>query len=217
MVAVILSRSGEKMVICHLLASRFQESDLANIADLLPLLDSGRKDLADLELEDIIAILAQLGKELVKDDEMRSIEGASFISLWLRKDNLERLCALDYGDLMMLDHFVMIRPGLEMRARPRGITCHWLPNNVPSLAFFSLVMAILSKNASVLKVSEVNRPLLTTILRRLNGISVARNDRMLSGSTIVASVCMISYPSMDLKTNESISRIADIKIDLGER
>lgn len=203
------------MVRCHLLDGRFAESDIPDLDAAVAVLEERRAALRDLETDDIFELLGKLGKELVRDPTMSTVEGASYMSLWLRRDNLERLCSADLSRREMLDRFCEVRPGVEMRAQPRGVSCHWLPNNVPTLSFFSLMMAVLTKNASMLKVSEVNRGVLSTVLRRLAQLSVVRNGRVISGSTIVDAVCMISFDSSDREVNEMMSLAADIKVVWG--
>jgi hypothetical protein len=95
------------------------------------------------------------------------------------------------------------------------MSCHWLPNNVPALSFFSLMLAVLTKNASILKVSEVNRGVLSAVLRRLAQISIMSNGRPVSGSVIVDAVCMVSFDSSDRTANEAMSLAADVKVVWG--
>ncbi|MDW5563824.1 MAG: acyl-CoA reductase [Methanomassiliicoccus sp.] len=203
------------MVRCHLLDGRFVETDLPDLEAAVALLEERRTALHALSVDDIIELLARLGKEMVRDPVVSAIEGASYMSLWLRRDNLERLLSIDLVNREALDRFCEVQPGVLMRAQPRGVSCHWLPNNVPTLSFFSLMLAVLTKNASVLKVSEVNRGVLTAVLKRLARIEVDRNGRMISGSTIVETVCMISFDSSHLEANEMMSQAADIKLAWG--
>jgi hypothetical protein len=203
------------MVRCHLLDGKFAESDLPDLEAAVAVLEERRAALHDLAIDDIIELLVKLGKELVRDPAVSTMEGASYVSLWLRRDNLERLCSVDLGDREMLDRFCEVRPGVEIRAQPRGVSCHWLPNNVPTLSFFSLMLAVLTKNASVLKVSEVNRGVLSEVLKRLAQISVVRNGHTVSGATLVDTVCMISFDSSHIEENEMMSLAADIKVVWG--
>jgi hypothetical protein len=203
------------MVRCHLLDGRFAETDLPDLEAAIAVLEERRAVLHDLAIDDIIELLDKLGKELVRDPAMSSVEGASYMSLWLRRANLERLCVIDLREKEMLDRFCEVRPGVEMRAQPRGVSCHWLPNNVPTLSFFSLMLAVLTKNASVLKVSEVNRGVLTAVLRKLAQLSTVRNGRPVDGSAIVDTVCMVSFDSSHAEANEMLSMAADVKIVWG--
>lgn len=203
------------MVRCHLLDGRFEETEIEDIKSVTDLLEERRAALHDLCIDDVIEILTKLGKEMVRDPAMSAIEGASYMSLWLRRDNLERLCSLDLRDREMMDRFREVRPGLMMRAQPRGISCHWLPNNVPVLSFFSLMLAVLTKNASLLKVSDANRGVLSAVLRRLARATAERDGRVLHGSAIVDAVCMVSFDSSDRAANEMMSMAADIKIVWG--
>lgn len=203
------------MMRCHLLDGSFADIDIPDLEAAVAVLEERRAALHDLEADDIIELLVQLGRELVRDPAMNGVEGASYMSLWLRRDNLERVCSADLGNRQMLDRFLEVRPGVEMRAQPRGVSCHWLPNNVPTLSFFSLMMAVLTKNASLLKISEANRGVLTAVLKRLARLSAVRNGRTIHGSAIVGSVCMVSLDSSDREANEMMSLSADIKVVWG--
>ena len=200
---------------CHLLDGRFEEVAIADLAPVMEVLEARRKALHALSIEDIIDSLDRLGKEIVKDPLLSRMEGASYISLWLRRSNLERLCALNYGRREMVDRFTEVRSGLQMRAQPRGTSCHWLPNNVASLSVFSLLLAVLSKNAAVLKVSEVNRPLLTAILRKLSESSGGSDGRSVAGDTIARAVSMISFDSSRVEAGAMMSLAADIRVVWG--
>jgi hypothetical protein len=200
---------------CHLLDGRFEDVEIADLSPVLEILEARRKELHAFSIEDIIDILDQLGKEIVKDPELSRMEGASYISLWLRRSNLERLCALNYGRREQVDRFTEVRPGLQMRAQPRGTSCHWLPNNVASLSVFSLMLAVLSKNAALLKVSEINRPILTAVLSKLSGDSGEKDGRSMAGDTIARAVSMISFDSSRVDAGTMMSLAADVRVVWG--
>jgi hypothetical protein len=203
------------MARCFLLDGELVDQEISDLGPVVEVLDRRREELRALSLDDIIALLARLGKELIKDPELSSMDGATYISLWLRADNLERLCDLNYGDRHRADQFLDVWPGTEMRCQPRGTSCHWLPNNVPVMSFFSLMLAVLSKNSSILKVSEINRPVLTTVLEKLLGMRIERQGRKIEGATIVRSVCMISFDSSNAADNVMLSLAADVKLAWG--
>ncbi|MBI0582832.1 MAG: hypothetical protein ISF22_01245 [Methanomassiliicoccus sp.] len=203
------------MMRCHLLDGRFEDTEIDDLDDVVAVLEERRGELHRLTMGDIIDLLDKLGKELIRDPATSSVDGASYIGLWLRRENLERLCSLNYGRSEMLDRPCEVRPGTLMRAQPRGISCHWLPNNVATMAFFSLMLSILSKNASLLKVSEVSRPVLTPVLRKLGEISMERDGRKVSGATVLAAVCMISFDSSRTEDNVRMSRAADVRVVWG--
>lgn len=203
------------MARCFLLDGDVVDQEISDLGPVVALLERRREELRDLQMDDIIALLAHLGKQLIKDPELSRMDGATYISLWLRADNLERLCDLNYGDLHRADQFLRVWPGTEMRCQPRGTSCHWLPNNVPVMSIFSLMLAVLSKNASILKVSDINRPVLTAVLERLKGMVIERQGRRVEGATIVRSVCMISFDSSSAADNTMLSLAADVKIAWG--
>lgn len=203
------------MTRCYLLDGRFEEVELGDLGAAAVLLEERRKELHKLDQEDIIELLGLMGREMIRDPALSAIEGGSYISMWLRKENLRGLCRTNYGGEHMLDRFCEVRPGLEMRAQPRGVSCHWLPNNVATMSIFSLLMAILSKNASLLKVSEVSRPVLTAFLKAMASLTAETARGPVPGEVIVRTVAMISFDSSSIKDNEAMSMAADVKIAWG--
>jgi len=200
---------------CFLLDGEAVDHEISDLGPVVALLDRRREELRALSMDDIIALLAHLGKQLIKDPELSRMGGATYISLWLRADNLERLCELNYGDRHRVDRFIGVLPGTEMRCQPRGTSCHWLPNNVPVMSFFSLMLAVLSKNSSILKVSDINRPVLTAVLEKLKSIDIEVQGRRVMGATLVRSVCMLSFDSSSAADNTMLSLAADVKVAWG--
>ncbi len=59
--------------------------------ELVGELDVNRRMLFDCPDEIIILLLAQFGKEIIKDRSLAFIPGLSYLSLWLRKENLNAI------------------------------------------------------------------------------------------------------------------------------
>jgi len=180
----------------------------ASIAD-------NRAKLIGFPLRAIIELLSQLGRSIIKDKQLAALEGASYISLWLRRDNLERICRLNFGNNSFPDGFVESGNGFKMMAQPRGIVCHWVASNVPTLSFFSLVMGVLSKNGNVLKVSEENKDVLIALIKGLSDLKVDVDGREYSGRDIAKAISVVSFESRETAHSEAFSLIADCKIIWG--
>jgi hypothetical protein len=103
----------------------------------------------------LLTLLDNFASRLAADPRTAAIEGGSFLVFWLRRKNLERLLDLNFGAAgrAALDHFVDV-PGGMLRAQPAGVVGHWVAGNVPTLSLFSWVLALLTKNAAVVRVSE---------------------------------------------------------------
>src|SRR5580704_7578507 len=80
-----------------------------------------------------------------------------FLPLWLRRANLQTLLRRSLrGRPDAIDRFVHLddKDSIAVRAQPRGLAVHWVAGNVPVLGMISLVQAMLTKNANLVKVSR---------------------------------------------------------------
>ena len=188
---------------CHLLNSRFQKKSFTDFKEISDVIGDKRIKIHQLELEAIIKLLSRFGKELIFDKKINTLEGVNYLSLWLRQDNLKKICDLNY---IKNDYMV---------AQPRGIVCHWIAANIPTLAFFSLTMAVLSRNASIVKVPKTNLQLILLLLKKLSRVSIIHKGKSISGRKITDSISIITFPSQNLNINQKFSLSADCKIIWG--
>lgn len=203
------------MIRCYLLDGDFEETLCEDLSRIAEVIESNRKGIAQFPLEAIIDILGKLGKRILREPSLNQYQGISYISLWLRKDNLRKICELNYSNPDYLDNFTKVNTKLEMYAQPRGIVCHWVAGNMPTLAFFSAVQAILSRNGSIIKVPEDYRSLILGILDSLNDVETDVNGTKFYGSDIVSSISIISFDGKDQKISTELSMIADCKLVYG--
>lgn len=203
------------MIRCHLLNGEFVDTTMDGFEKVADSISENRGALTDMPLEAIISLLDKLGRSIIRDKNLSALEGASFISLWLRRENIERICRLNFGDNSYLDGYNDSGMGFSMLARPRGIVCHWVASNVPTLSFFSLVMGILTKNGNILKVSEENRGTLTALLHCLSKEVTEVNGRRYSGKDIINAISTVSFDSSEAVHGVAFSMIADCKIIWG--
>ena len=203
------------MIKCHLLDGEFKDSELKDFDKIVLSISENRRALANMPSKAIIELLNQLGRSIVKDKNLGMLDGASFISMWLRRDNLERVCKLNYGNTSYLDSFADSGTGFKMIAQPRGMICHWVASNVPTLSFFSLVMGILSKNGNILKVSEENKEILIALVRCLSEIKVDVDGKRFSGKDITKAISIVSFDSKETAHGEGFSMAADCKVIWG--
>ena len=209
------------MIKSYLLDGKFKERSFDDFTEIAEIVNTNRNRLYELRLDLIIELLTKLGREVIRDKTINTVEGVSYISLWLRKDNLEKICRLNYlySDLD-LDHayfenFEEIENNFELCAQPRGIVCHWVAANIPTLAFFSLIQSILSKNGSVAKVPEENKDIILSILKHLDEIDVEFDGERYSGREIVKSISIVSFDGKTYEDSKKFSLIADCKIIWG--
>jgi hypothetical protein len=203
------------MIRCYLLDGKFEEKTCGDLSYIAEVIENNRRNIAQFPLEAIIELLGQLGKRLLRDSSLSRYQGISYISLWLRKDNLRKICELNYSNLDYLENFTKVNTRLEMYAQPRGIVCHWVAGNMPTLAFFSAVQAILSRNGSIIKVPEDYRSLILNILRILGDAETEISGEIFSGADIVRSVSIISFDGKNKKLSTELSMVADCKLIYG--
>ena len=203
------------MIKCYLLDGEFKDIELEDFDKVVLSVSKNRAALTNMPLKAITELLNQLGKSIVRDKKLAVLDGASFISLWLRRDNLERICKLNFMDNSFLDHFADSGAGFEMIAQPRGIVCHWVASNVPTLSFFSLVMGILTKNGNILKVSEENKDILLTLVSGLSDLKIEVDGKEFSGKDIIKTISIVSFDSRETGHGEAFSMAADCKVIWG--
>jgi hypothetical protein len=142
-----------------------------------------------------------------------------FLPLWMRHGNLEALCARSLrGHGEALDDFVRLSDADPMlvRAQPRGLVVHWLPGNVPVLGMLSLVQALLSKNANLLKLSRASAGLLPHLLAGLQDVAyVNRRGQTLGGRLLTDAVAVVYADRSDEAAARELSLAADVRVTWG--
>ncbi|MEA2034489.1 MAG: acyl-CoA reductase [Euryarchaeota archaeon] len=203
------------MIDCHLLNGEFKRNCFTDFCDISKIIDENRLYLYEYPLDAIIDLLNTLGKKILINDSINRYQGISYISLWLRKENLLKLCRLNYNNPDYLDKFTALDKKLEMCAQPRGIVCHWIAGNMPTLAVYSAVQAILSKNGSIIKVPVKYKDIILELLCELNRIEITRDGRTYSGKVIVNSISVVSFDGKDQDISKHFSMAADCRLTYG--
>ncbi|MEA3457916.1 MAG: acyl-CoA reductase [Candidatus Thermoplasmatota archaeon] len=203
------------MIKSYLLDGEFKERTFDDFTEISEIVNANRKNIYGLKLDIIIEFLTKLGRKIIRDKTINTIDGVSYISLWLRKDDLEKICRLNYLDQRYFENFEKTENNFELCAQPRGIVCHWVAGNIPTLAFFSLIQSILSKNGSIVKVPEENKDIILTILKHLYEIKVEVDGKAYYGEDIVSSISIVSFDGKNYENSKNFSLIADCKIIWG--
>jgi len=190
---------------------RYAES----FAELIRELGENCRALFDCPDEIIIHLLAQFGKEIIKDPSLASIPGLSYLSLWLRKENLYAIYQVNFCKKPDIRGSVPVDSRIEMIHVPRGVVCQWIAGNIPLLGFFSLVLATLGKNASILKIHPSVYKYLNPLLQKLEQVTVTINDVSYSGRIITSAVSLVSFPGRDEGLSRDFSLSADCRVIYG--
>ncbi len=203
------------MITCHLADGTFEERSFPDFDEIIRIVNRNREVLAATPLDAIIRILDALGKKVLRNKNINTEPGVSYISLWLRRENLDKICTINYADKRYADGFYKNELNVLMAARPRGIVCQWIAANMPTLGFFSLVQAILSKNGSIVKMPREYVPLISAILCELDGIIVEYEGKTYAGKTVLDTIAMVSFEGRSPGISEKFSLAADCRIIYG--
>ena len=203
------------MITCYFKEGKFEEQSYQDFEEIARSVNTGRIALAAMQLDAIIKILDTLGKTVLKNPAINTLPGVSYISLWLRRENLDRICRVNYSDKRYLDGFYKNETNVLMMVQPRGSVCHWIAANMPTLGFFSIVQAILSKNGSMVKMPGEYVPLILSILNELPAISVDYKGATYSGKTVLDAIAVVTFEGRATAISEKFSLAADCRIIFG--
>jgi hypothetical protein len=154
--------------------------------------------------EDLSAYLLRRGNELISAYPM---SGVPFLGRLCQGEQLSALVADSLGGLDYLDRFVP-RPYLpqrEGRAYPRGLILHWLAGNVPTLGVLSLISAMMTKNASIVRIPAASDRFLPDLLRRFHEMGDVHR-------LLASAVAVVRYEHQNAAVSEALSRIANVRI-----
>jgi len=203
------------MITCHLLNGEFVDREFDDFTAIADIINRNRRALQEMPLGAITELLTKLGRRLIQNPDINSLQGISYISIWLRRKNLEQICKTNYGDCGYLDAFIPLDNRLAMAAQPRGIVCQWIAANVPTLAFFSLAQAILSKNGSIAKVPEESKEFITILLKELSDTVASYSGVTYHGEDIVKAISLVSFEGRNTEISRMFSLTADCKVVYG--
>lgn len=195
----------------YLLNGEFVNAQADDFEQVVESLDQGVLYNAPIDL--IIKLLERFGKELTKS--LITEEGVFYLATWLRVSNLNHYLKINLGDKKCLDSFVPEENHLFLRAQPRGVVCHWVAGNVPTLAVFSLVQSILSKNSNIVRVPREPLPGFLSILKILGRVEAEHEGQVLRGADVLKSIAVVYFPSDNLELNQKFSLAADCKVVWG--
>jgi len=180
------------------------EEKVDNFILLAEQVRKGAEGLRTLGPDGIIDLLDKYGRT-VQDLKIRDIEGVQFLSLWLRRGNLEKVLKTSFSDEKILAEFVG-EGRKRMRAQPRGLVCHWMAGNVPTLGLFSLFQSMLVMNSNILRIPAESVETMTRLLKIMS-----ESD----ASPLMDSFSVVAFPSSDAILNSSLSSVADARVVWG--
>ena len=163
-------------------------------------------------LEDLLDFFDAFSKALIKDRTLARLEGSVFLANWMRKSNLKKLVRKNLYDENYLDGFLGDEKKKVM-AVPRGLVCHWVAGNVPTLTFFSLIQSLLVNNLNIARVSKQSVENTDLLLNKMAQISTDR----IKGTDLMRKFRIIYYPSDRQDLHLKLSQMADARVIWGGR
>jgi hypothetical protein len=142
------------------------------------------------------------------------LDGVMFLAAWLKRGNLAGMLDLNLGGrAAALEGFVPVGEGGRTRiaARPHGLVSMWMAGNVPTLAAFSFVPALLARNTCLVKLADPDAAGMDAILEVL----AESEGPGISGAELAACVAATWYSSAERQLSEQMSAAADAKIVWG--
>jgi hypothetical protein len=170
----------------------------------------GMINLFEVPINSILAVLHNFSRALIRDSEVKKIEGIAFLSNWLRRENLKKIIETNLGSIDYLESFVGT-DRRRIRTFPRGLVCHWIAGNIPTLSLFSLFQSMLGKNGNVLRIPDISLPTVLPILKLFSSIE----EDGIKGKDLLKSVAVVYFPSSDRKSNTALSMMADARVVWG--
>ncbi len=171
--------------------------------------------LNSIPVEAIILILDKYSKKISLNKDILKVEGVPFLSLYFKKNNVEKLIDNSLGDKCYLNKFVHKGNGKFLKAQGRGIACHWIAGNVPTLMFYSFFQGVIAKSLNIIRVPKHNIDLVLKLLEPLDDIEVVYNNKSYFSKDILKSISLIYFDSSDKSLNENMSIVADTRIIWG--
>ncbi len=187
-----------------------QYKRVEKLAPLLPSIYGGIKILKKISKNEILDIFHEYSKNLIKSPKVNKIEGIAFLSSWLKRNNFIQIIEKSFKDLEYLENFVGDKK--RIKAQPRGIACHWIAGNVPTLGLFSLFQSMFVGNANILRIPPQSHETIVALLKVFAETTI---DSGLSGVNLLRSVGILYYDRSNTKANIELSNNADIRIVWG--
>jgi len=163
----------------------------------------------------IVEIIHEYSKILSKDRKFLNYEGVTFLVLWLKKINIEKLLHINLGKQEYLDDFIQIEDNKYMKALPRGLVCHFMAGNVPTLPIFYLIQSLLCKNINLIRVPIDNINIVAELLKPLKDITINFEGTCYSGLALLKCTSLINFPSKNIELNTEMSIAADVRVICG--
>jgi len=172
-------------------------------------------ELHEFPVQVIILIINEYSKKIAKNREILRMEGVPFLCFYLKKVNMEKQLKLNLGNIEYLNNFVQVEEEKYIKAQPKGVVCHWMAGNVPTLGIYSVLQSILCKNSNILRVSVECVSEVYELLMLLDNIEVEYEGNTYFSKVILKNIALVYFNSEDAHLNSQMSLKADARIVWG--
>lgn len=205
------------MINCFMLGGNFFSvpKEFENLDIIKDDLNNSREELYSYPSAAIVEIINQYSKILSSSRKFLNYEGVPFLALWLKENNIQRILRLNLEKQEYLDDFVKVEDGKFIKAQPRGIICHFMAGNIPTLSIYYLILVLLCKSVNLIRVPLENISTVAELLKPLLDITVNFKGRNYFGLTLLKSASLINFLSENIELNTEMSSIADVRVICG--
>ncbi|MCB2294118.1 acyl-CoA reductase [Clostridium algoriphilum] len=207
------------MINCFELNGEFNENGIKfeDFNEIATSINNNILEIHNIPVQAIILLINEYSKKIAKDKEILRMEGVPFLCFYLKKINMEKQLKLNLGNIKYLDDFVEVEDEKYIKAQPKGLVCHWMAGNVPTLGIYSVLQSILCKNGNILRVSKETVSKTYKLLRLLDNIFIEYKGNIYSSKTILKNIALIYFDSDDKNLNSQMSLKADVRIVWGSK
>lgn len=207
------------MINCYELNGEFNENGIRfeNFNEIESCLNKNFAKFNEFPVQVIILIINEYSKKIAKSREILRMEGVPFLCFYLKKMNIEKQLKLNLINIEYLNNFVQVEDEKYIKAQPRGVVCHWMAGNVPTLGIYSVIQSILCKNGNILRVSKESVSEVYKLLNLLDNIKVEYEGNTYSSKIILKNIALIYFNSEDKYLNSQMSLKADARIVWGSK
>jgi hypothetical protein len=181
---------------------------------LAPIVESLRQQsavIARAPIDRLLAVFDDFAARLLRDQRTSRLEGAMFLSAWLRRPSLRQFLELNLsGNPAYLDGFVP-QGRNYLAAKPHGLVAMWMAGNVATLPMFSLVPALLAKNVCLVKLALPDPGGMDQLL----AVLTESEAEGLRGSDLLRAAAVVWFDYHDRRLNEEMSLAADATLVWG--
>ena len=132
--------------------------------DIKSKVEDGLQALRTISVNQILDFFNGYSRALIQSPNAKEIDGIAFLSNWIRKSNLEKLIQNNLGNKEVLNQFIGMG-NKRVKAQSKGIVCHWIAGNIPTLALFSLFQSILVRNANIVRLPVQSIETITKLMK----------------------------------------------------